>query len=170
MKNLILLFLFIPWICSSKQITQRQVSTDSVSVDELIKTVWALPFKHKDIVVAQAILETGWFKSYNYITNNNLFGMKHIYTRVTTSDTTINGYSHYPNWRMSVIDYYLMQSTRESIIPTSREQYYRYLDMVYSEVGSSYSNQLKDIISRLDMPEVEPVHKQHSKKHHKRSK
>ena len=138
--------------------------------------VWSLPFKHKDIVVAQAILETGWFKSPTCINNNNLFGMKQVYTRSTTSDTVLNGYSHYRNWRQSVIDYYILQSTRESIIPTTREQYYHYLDKVYSEVGRSYSSQLKDLIQRLDLdnddpkPVVKETHKKIIHKKHKTKK
>jgi flagellum-specific peptidoglycan hydrolase FlgJ len=153
---------------------------DSVTIDSLKMMIWSLPFKHKDIVIAQAILETGWFKSKNYQINNNLFGMKQVYTRATTADTTINGYSHYANWRMSVIDYYIKQSAREDIISTNREQYYHYLDKIYSEVGKSYSSQLKDIIKRLDLDNDDPqsivVHhkkenkKEIKKKHHKKKR
>jgi hypothetical protein len=138
-----------------KKITQKiplVAMGDTLNVENLILTVWALPFKHKNIVIAQAILETGWFKSENCSRNNNLFGMRRSYTRISTSDTTISGYAHYDNWKMSVIDYYILQSTRESIIPTSEDQYLRYLNRTYSEVGSSYSRQLEDIIKRLDLP------------------
>ena len=91
--------------------------------------------------------------------------MKQVFSRATTADTTINGYSHYPNWKQSVIDYYIKQSTRENIIPTNREQYYHYLDKIYSEVGSSYSSQLKDIIKRegLDNDDPKPIVKIKSK-------
>ena len=91
---------------------------------------------------------------------------------MTTADSVIDGYSHYPNWRMSVIDYYLLQSTRESIINSDRETYFRYLDKVYSEVGHDYSRQLKDIIARLDLEndDPKPVIKKvkHKKTKHKR--
>lgn len=181
MKKFLLLFLIAPLSCANAtQEKQQQINyQDSVTVDSLKMMVWSLPFKHKDIIVAQAILETGWFKSKNYQINNNLFGMKQIFSRATTADTTINGYSHYPNWRMSVIDYYLKQSTRESIVPTTREQYFHYLDKIYSEVGSGYSSQLKDIILRLDLDNDDPksiskqtLHKKvkHTKKKHKRKK
>jgi uncharacterized FlgJ-related protein len=136
------------------QLTKEDIhltKEDSMNVKNIQMAVWSLPFKHKDIIVAQAILESGWFKSKNCINNNNLFGMRRAYTRMSTSDTTINGYAHYANWRMSVIDYYLLQATRENIIPTSREQYFHYLDKVYSEVGKSYSNQLKSILNRINL-------------------
>lgn len=174
MRFIMTLLLFIPLSCvnATQQPLQQKISIqDSVTVDSLKMMIWSLPFKHKDIIVAQAILETGWFKSKNYQINNNLFGMRQVFSRATTADTTINGYSHYPNWRMSVIDYYLKQSTRENIIPTTREQYYHYLDNVYSEVGSSYSSQLKSIISRLNLnnddpkPTVKKTYVKHKPKH-----
>ena len=167
MKNIIFLFLFLPIACASKHQEPVSPKQDSVSMDNLIYTVWSLPFKYKKIIVAQAVLETGWFKSKNFVVNNNLFGMKKPNTRVTTSDSANNGYAHYNNWRHSVIDYYLLQSTTESIYPThSEHEYYRYLDRIYSEVGSSYSSQLKDIIKRIDFPETqEDLNIDHHKKH-----
>ena len=120
--------------------------------------------QHPEIVLAQAYVESGLGKSFLFKANHNLFGMKQVYTRATTADTTINGYSHYANWRMSVIDYYIKQSTRESIIPTTREQYFHYLDKIYSEVGSSYSSQLKSIITRLGLDSDDPKPVLHHKK------
>jgi hypothetical protein len=160
MKKILILVLLPILICSYALKPEKKTSPrapqiamgDTLNVDNLILTVWALPFKHKNIVIAQAILETGWFKSDNCIKNNNLFGMRRSYSRISTSDTTIGGYAHYNNWKMSVVDYYILQSVRESIVPTSRDQYMRYLNRTYSEVGSSYSRQLEDIIKRLDLP------------------
>jgi hypothetical protein len=138
---------------------------DSVNIHNIQMDVWALPFKYKDIIVAQSILESGWFKSNNFKVNNNLFGMRYPHTRVTCSDSSINGYAHYPNWHMSVVDYYLLQSVTESINPThSREEYYRYLDRIYSEVGRSYSSQLKDILARLDLETEECNKPKHTHK------
>jgi len=138
---------------------------DSVNIHNIQMDVWALPFKHKDIVVAQAILESGWFKSNNFKVNNNLFGMKYPHTRVTCSDSSINGYAHYPNWHMSVVDYYLLQSVTEDINPThSREEYFRYLDRVYSEVGRSYSSQLKSILARINLQTEECNKPKHTHK------
>jgi uncharacterized FlgJ-related protein len=144
----------VPIACANK--AHQHLPDDSLTIKNLNYMVWSLPFKHKDIVVAQAILETGWFKSSTCINNNNLFGMKQVYTRSTTSDTVLNGYSYYRNWRLSVIDYFILQSTRENIVSTNREQYYHYLDKVYSEVGSSYSSQLKDIIRREGLENDDP--------------
>jgi len=152
MKKLLLgLFVLSFLSCNAQNLDTQLTKEDSMNIKNVQMAVWSLPFKHKDIIVAQAILESGWFKSRNCVNNNNLFGMRRAYTRMTTSDTTLNGYAHYANWRMSVIDYYLLQSTRENIIPSSRAQYFHYLDKVYSEVGRNYSDQLKDILARINL-------------------
>lgn len=173
MKKLFIPLLFIMTVaCANKPKPVQTPQEDSLNIKNLTMAVWSLPFKHKDIIVAQAVLETGWFKSNHCVNNNNLFGMKRCYSRMTTADSVIDGYSHYPNWRMSVVDYYLLQSTRESIIKSDRASYFNYLDKVYSEVGHEYSRQLKDIIARLDLDndDPKPVIKktQHKKTKHKR--
>lgn len=170
-----LLFLISSSACGGNNTMPPQIPNDSVSVHDIQMAIWALPFKHKDIVLAQAILETGWFKSKNFMNNNNLFGMKQPHTRMTTSDTSYDGYAHYNSWQQSIIDYYILQSTTESVYPRSREQYYHYLDKTYSEVGRSYSSQLKDIIKRLDLDTTQCTKENHShkkmptkKRHHKK--
>ena len=151
---------------STKVIQKRQ--DDSVTVNKVITAVYTLPFKYKKIIIAQSILETGWFQSKNFRVNNNLFGMKSPSTRVTTSDSSINGYAHYQNWELSVIDYYLMLSVRNDVQNIKSEaEYYKFVDQIYSEMGHSYSDQLKAIINQLKLDELEPksiIHKASHKK------
>jgi hypothetical protein len=170
----ILLLLLIPVACSNKAKPQQYPGEDStLNVENLKFAVYALPFKHRDIIIAQAVLETGWFTSENCKKNNNIFGMRKAYSRMTTADMVIDGYSHYPNWRQSVIDYYLLQSVTESVYPRSRAAYFSYLDKKYSEVGKSYSNQLKSIITKLELdPDEQDIvpmkHVKYTKKKHHR--
>ena len=100
--------------CTS-QPTIMTIPNDSLTVKDVELAVYSLPFKFKRIVVAQAVLETGWFTSKNFKVNNNLYGMRVPYNRMTTADTSINGYAHYKKWEESVIDYYLMLSVRNDI-------------------------------------------------------
>lgn len=175
MKRILFLILVVTSL-SAKASPQIK---DTLNVDNLRLSIYSLPFKYKGIVLAQAILETGWFKSDNCLKNNNLFGMKRVHARVTTSDTTINGYAHYSNWNMSVIDYYILNSVTQDIIPSrTKEEYYHYLDRIYSEVGKSYSSQIKNIVDRLavlypDDPnfDLDTHNVSHSNnKHHKKQK
>jgi len=132
------------------------IPRDSITVKDIELAVYSLPFKFKKIIVAQAILETGWFTSKNFKVNNNLYGMKVPYNRMTTADTSINGYAHYKKWEESVIDYFLMLSVRNDIKSINTEQaYYNYLDYIYSEVGRSYSSQLKAIIIKLKLDDLD---------------
>jgi len=168
MKTIVLvLLLWSTLISCHSQPVQLTIPNDSITVKDVEMAVYSLPFKFKKIVVAQAVLETGWFKSKNFKTNNNLFGMRVPYNRMTTADSSINGYAHYKKWEESVIDYYLMLSVRNDIKSINTEQaYYNYLDYIYSEVGRSYSSQLKDIIVRLKLDDFDNDTKvvYHSKK------
>ena len=61
--------------------------------------------KNREIVVSQAILETGTFTSNIFNKNNNLFGMKHPRVRPTTSQGSNMGHAVYEHWTCSVKDY-----------------------------------------------------------------
>ncbi len=58
--------------------------------------------QHKDVVLKQSILETGWFKSYNCRVRHNLFGFRH---KTKISDNNKMGYFIFTDWKGSV-EYY----------------------------------------------------------------
>lgn len=124
--------------------------SDTLNINNLKLLVDSIPLKHKDIIVAQAILETGWFNSENCIKNNNLFGMRKSYIRPSTSDTTIDGYAHYSSWKSSVMDYYFLQQSLSPNTINSRYNYFRYLDKVYSQSGRKYSIAVMNIIKKIN--------------------
>jgi uncharacterized FlgJ-related protein len=165
MKKLVMTIALIATLAScNSQPTVMTISNDSITVKDVELAVYSLPFKFRRIVVAQAVLETGWFQSKNFKTNNNLFGMRVPYNRMTTADSSINGYAHYKKWEESIIDYYLMLSVRNDVIKMNTEtEYYRYLDYIYSEMGHSYSSQLKDIVVRLKLDDLDNNGNYHTK-------
>lgn len=163
MKELIFvaIFLTITLSCGNTYVSENGGSvlnfdssidpiSDTLSINNLKLLVDSIPFKHGDIIVAQAILETGWFKSKNCIKNNNLFGMRKSYIRPSTSDTTIDGYAHYSNWKLSVIDYYILQKYISPKTINSRYNYFRYLDNIYSQSGRKYSIAVMNIIEKIN--------------------
>lgn len=77
------------------------------SEEALIEEIKRLNFRHPEIVLAQARLETGYFSSTIFKENNNLFGMKRAYSRPTTAEGTNNGHASYSHWKESLIDYAL---------------------------------------------------------------
>jgi flagellum-specific peptidoglycan hydrolase FlgJ len=82
------------------------------SKENLARLIYNLKIAHPDIVMAQAIIESGNFKSNIFKENNNLFGMKMPEYRKTTAIGTNRGHAVYRNWRESVIDYALWQGKR----------------------------------------------------------
>jgi hypothetical protein len=103
--------------------------------------------KHAEIVYAQAVLETGNFKSKSFRLCNNLFGMKVARSRPTTALGERYGHAYFKDWRMSVIDYAMFQSAYTRKIRT-KEGYYEYLSRNYAS-DVEYVNKLKNIIAKL---------------------
>lgn len=91
-----------------------------------------------DIVIKQAILETGHFKSYNCIKRNNLFGLRH-----SSNITNENPYGYYTfkNWRESVDAYKKWISKKHKI----GETYYEFLERIGYAEADNYIKLLKQI-------------------------
>lgn len=106
-----------------------------------------LEIKFPEIVMAQAILESGHFKSKLFKNNNNLFGFRQAKRRETTSIGTKNGYAYYKSWKECVIDYQMYSKRYLSHIKTE-EDYIKYLNKHYSE-SKNYGIVLKKIIKRV---------------------
>ena len=89
--------------------------------------------KHANIVYAQAVLETGHFKSYNCLQRNNLFG---LYNSKTKSYYTFN------HWTESVIAYKLWIQNRYK----EDEDYLSFLNRIGYAEEPLYNKYLTDII------------------------
>lgn len=98
--------------------------------------------KHPEIVTAQAIVETGWFKCEDCaLDNNNIFGFN-----------SGGDYISFSSWRKSVEYYKTWQSERY----TGGKDYYQFLNCVgktdsgdcmkYAEDMSKYVDMLKSIV------------------------
>jgi hypothetical protein len=99
-----------------------------------------------DIVFAQAILESGNFKSKVSRENNNFFGMRLAKVRETTAIGQKSGYAKYGSWKDGVRDYKLWQDRIIKNKPNiTRDQYMSLLNRIYSE-SSIYMSQVKLIV------------------------
>ena len=106
--------------------------------------------KFPEIVFAQAVLESGHFKSFIFRTNNNLFGMRYPRVRETLATGAKSGYAVFSDWKSSVKDYKLWQERfikRRGI--DTKSEYLTELDKVYSE-SNGYSAKLKKIIKNFE--------------------
>ena len=138
----------------SKVIISDVVETenDDFSEEKLIQMLKDLNVKFPHIVLAQAKLETGHFKSNIFNENHNLFGMKEARVRIHTAKGTQHNHAYYDDWKESVYDYAFYQSTYHSDKKNER-QYYRALDKSYAE-SKNYSDALKNIIERENLYEL----------------
>ena len=98
--------------------------------------------RHIDIVIKQAKIESGNYKSKVFIENNNLFGMRMPGNRITLAIGENLKHAVYDNWRESVIDYAIYQSTY--LKNYSRAEYLQFLDRNYSE-NSGYTKLINKI-------------------------
>ena len=111
-------------------------------LDSIYDEIINLEIEHPDIVFSQALLESDYASSDLFISNNNLFGMKASGSRATTSDSIVNGYKWYPNWRESIIDYALLQMAFYRGL--SETDYYKKLGDTYAQ-DSEYVKKLKSM-------------------------
>ena len=122
------------------------------SRDALVKELKRLNVRFPHIVLAQSILETGYWESRIYQENNNLFGMKQARARATTAKGTQLGHAYYDNWKESVTDYALYQAAYLNKL-RNENKYLKYLDKNYAE-AKNYDNALMTIIERENLKEL----------------
>ncbi len=115
------------------------------SIQELKKYIKRLNIQHPDIVYAQAVLESGNFKSFLVKQNNNLFGMRMIGNRPTSSNGSKDGYAYFDTWQESVLDYCIYQCLYLS--NNTQEEYLSYLERTYAE-DPNYRNKIESMIQK----------------------
>jgi len=112
--------------------------------EELYDYLKQINVQHPDIVMAQAILESGYFTSPLFIEHNNFCGMTVARQRPTTAIPIENSiYAGYKNWQMCVIDYTFWQ-IRYGLNKT-REEYFELLK-VYAQ-DPNYIVKLKSLLN-----------------------
>jgi uncharacterized FlgJ-related protein len=112
--------------------------------DKFIESLKSLNIRFPHIVMAQSMVETGYWKSRIFKENHNLFGMKEATRRVTTAGGTENNHAYYESWMESVYDYAFYQCRYLSSVRTE-EQYFAYLSRSYAE-NPDYVSALKKVI------------------------
>lgn len=139
MKKLITLIIIL-W-CSS-------LTAQTPSEKEVYQEIRFSHIKYPDIVLAQAILESGHFRSKIARHNNNFFGMRMPAKRETMAVGKKYGYAVYRSWQHSIQDYKLWQEYLFSRHPNmTREEYKRYVNRLYS-TSYNYISKVNTIINK----------------------
>lgn len=118
---------------------------EELNAENLRNLLNELHIQNKEIVYAQAILESGNFKSSICRNNNNLFGMKVASSRPTTAIGQESNHAVYKDWQSSVIDYSLWQASYARNL--SKEQYLQLLREMYAE-DPNYMESLLKLINK----------------------
>ena len=148
MKKTVLISFFLLSVSLSLNLYQTRSnipSNSDISYSELFFVINNLDLKYKDIVFAQALIESGHFKSDLFIKNQNLFGMRFPKKRQTTAIDEENGYACYTTWIDSVEDYKLWQQAILKNKSVTKEEYLAILGDVYAE-APNYTTVIKKII------------------------
>lgn len=122
-------------------------TNDSFSKEKLFLEIDKYSFKYPDIVKAQAVVESGHFKSPVFKQNNNMFGMREAIIRISTAEGSNLNHAYYVDWKYCVADRALYEA--QYLSKLSREEYFSYLDQTYAE-GKGYSKLLKQVIQKND--------------------
>lgn len=103
--------------------------------------------KCPDIVLSQAVLESGWFKSLLFVQYNNPFGMGCPRIRETTCIDSYKGFAVYEHWTDAVYDLKLWQQYRSNL---DQSDYFQFLvDSNYAE-DPNYVKKLRKIRSKME--------------------
>lgn len=124
-------------------------SRNDFSQDKFVDMLSELNVRFPHIVLAQARLETGGYRSRIFKENNNLFGMKQATVRVNTAAGTQHNHAYYNTWIESVYDYAFYQ-TRYLSGAKSEEEYFYVLGQSYAE-DPNYVSKLKNEIKKNNL-------------------
>lgn len=142
-----LIFLLF-WVLNnkpSKQIIRLvPTKTEQFSETALINLLKKSNIRYPHIVLAQARLESGHYKSKVFKENHNMFGMRKAAQRITSAKGSKNTYAYYRDWVDCVYDYAMYQNSFMKNV-NSEEEYFARLSASYAQ-DSAYSIKLKRII------------------------
>ena len=145
---LIALFVLTSLTKSKKEDDPNEAINDSFSKQALVEEIKCHKFKFPDIILAQAVLESGHFKSAVFRENNNLFGMKQPKKRYNLCNGTNLNHALYDNWKLCVEDRMIYEALYLNNM--TRTQYKKFLDKTYAK-GKNYSGVLEQLIAKNDL-------------------
>ena len=137
-------------LSKKEEVDANEAINDSFTKEALIEEIKCHGFKYPDLILAQAILESGHFKSPVWVENNNIFGMKLARVRFTLACGSNLNHALYDNWKICVEDRMIYEALYLNGL--TRTQYKKFLDKHYAE-GKNYTIKLEKIIKTNDLKE-----------------
>ncbi len=126
----------------------RNNEEDKMTIENLAEELIRQDVDHWRVVLAQAIVESGWnFDSYLFRHTNNFIGMRIPYARESTRVGSFKGYSVYATWKDCVKDIKLWQENNWD--GGSEEEYIALMHKIWSESPRYYSA-VYSVMRRVD--------------------
>ena len=132
-----------------KELLVVDLQRDDFTEEKLADLLKKLKIQYPEIVLAQARLESGGYKSRIFRENHNLFVMKEAVRRINTAQGTQYNHAYYEHWRESVYDYAFYQCRYMGQV-RSREEYFNLLSQSYAE-DPVYVTKLKNEIQKRNL-------------------
>ena len=129
-----------------------QAEKNKFTKEKFVEELKRLNIKHPHIVMAQSMVETGYWGSKIFKENHNLFGMKQANVRINTAIGTQNNHAYYETWMESIYDYAFYQCRYLGGIRTEAE-YYAYLSKSYAE-DKDYVKVLKSVVEKENLKDL----------------
>jgi flagellum-specific peptidoglycan hydrolase FlgJ len=130
---------------SNIRIINLQKEKDKFSKERFVEELKNKKIKFPHIIMAQAILESGFGKSQIFKENNNLFGMRLARSRMTTASKAKSNFAYYDKWQDCVLDMGYYQASLNNL--NTEEKYFLFLGAIYAQ-NSEYVVHLKNIIEQ----------------------
>lgn len=123
------------------------ITNESFTKQKFFEEIDNSNFKYPEIIKAQALIESQHFSSPVWKENNNALGMKLPGVRFTVATGENLNHAVYKTWKDCIKDRLIYEAL--FLNDLTKEQYFKYLDVVYARAGATkYSNLIKTIIKQ----------------------
>jgi hypothetical protein len=126
----------------------NEMERDQMSPKRIYEYMKEIGVNQPEVVWAQVAVETG-FKSDILLESHNLFGMKKAVCRPNVQTGKARGHAVYHNWKMSVVDYAMWQSSTGAWKVKTQDGYLDFLNGRYAE-DPGYIGKLREILGNFD--------------------
>ena len=118
------------------------IAITSQTVDQVRKEIqkYDIPYAHVEIILAQSVLESGWYSSGWCERNSNIFGLTKSLNGERVSQTFLS-------WRTCVRSYYTQ--IYKKYVASKKKDYYRFLIELPYAMDTGYIPNVKDLVAQI---------------------
>ena len=136
-----------------KEVTEDWLKTLELNHENLELAMEFYEIEHADIVMSQALIETGHFKSYNCTKRHNLFGL--VNSRQKRTETNRNRYFVFNHWSESVKGYkdYVQYKFTDNKEKWDND-YYVFLQRLGYAEDPTYVNKVRNLTNKRNKEDI----------------